>query len=201
MTREEERSLLEKAQRGDVSAFEEIVRENEKTVFNLALRQLGNREDAEDAAQDVFIKAYTALGSFRGDSKISVWLYRITCNVCTDILRKRRDAVSLSVETEDGEAELELPDERFDPVALTERKDLREQVGEALKKLPEDARQILLLREIGGMSYEEISETLELDIGTVKSRIFRARKKLCALLTGNNFEKPSSKFGKGGMQA
>ena len=200
MTREEQRSLLQKARSGDVSAFEEIVRENEKTVYNLALRQLGSREDAEDAAQEVFMKAYTALGSFRGDSKISVWLYRITCNVCTDILRKRKDVVSLSVETEEGDTELELPDERFDPVALTERKELREQVAAALQKLPEDSRQILLLREIGGQSYEEIGETLELDIGTVKSRIFRARKKLCALLTGNISEKPSSNNGKGGVQ-
>ena len=201
MTREEERSLLERARRGDTAAFEEIVRENEKTVFHLALRQLGNREDAEDATQEVFLKAFTGLGSFRGESKISVWLYRITCNVCTDILRKRRDSVSLSLETEDGEAELELPDERFDPVALTERSDLREQVGEALKKLPADGREILLLREIGGQSYEEIAETLSLDIGTVKSRIFRARKKLCALLAGNISDDRPSKEGKGGVQA
>ena len=201
MTREEERSVLERARRGDAGAFEEIVRENEQTVYRLALRQLGNREDAEDAAQEVFLKAFTGLGSFRGESKISVWLYRITCNVCTDVLRKRRDSVSLSVETEEGELELELPDERFDPVALTERSDLRAQVGEALKKLPADGREILLLREIGGQSYEEIAETLSLDIGTVKSRIFRARKKLCALLAGNISDESPSNEGKGGVQA
>ena len=201
MTREEERSVLERARRGDAGAFEEIVRENEQTVYRLALRQLGNREDAEDAAQEVFLKAFTGLSSFRGESKISVWLYRITCNVCTDVLRKRRDSVSLSVETEEGELELELPDERFDPVALTERSDLRAQVGEALKKLPADGREILLLREIGGQSYEEIAETLSLDIGTVKSRIFRARKKLCALLAGNISDESPSNDGKGGVKA
>ena len=131
-----------------------------------------------------------------------MWLYRITSNVCVDMLRRRRETVSLSVENEDGEpAELELPDERFDPAELAERKDLREQVGKALAQLPPDAREILLLRELGGQRYDEIAETLGLDIGTVKSRIFRARKKLCALLDGNFSDGFSSKEGKGGVQA
>ena len=202
MTREEERELLPRAQKGDSAAFEEIVRAHEATVFHLALRQLGNREDAEDAAQEVFLKAYTGLASFRAESKLSVWLYRITSNVCTDFLRRRRETVSLSREDEDGEPlELELPDERFDPEALAERKDLREQVGKALQALPPDAREILLLRELGGQSYEEIAATLEIDLGTVKSRIFRARKKLCALLEGNFSGDSASKEKKGGERA
>ena len=202
MTREEERELLSRAQKGDSAAFESIVRAHEATVFHLALRQLGNREDAEDAAQEAFLKAYTALASFRGDSRLSVWLYRITNNVCIDFLRRRRETVSLSQENEDGEPlELELPDERFDPAALAERKDLREQVGKALQALPPDAREILLLRELGGQSYEEIAETLSLDLGTVKSRIFRARKKLCALLEGNFSGDSASKEKKGGERA
>ena len=202
LTREEENALLARAQNGDSAAFEEIVRAHEATVYRLALRQLGSREDAEDAAQEVFLKAWTALGSFRGESKLSVWLYRITSNVCTDALRRRRETVSLSAENEDGEPlELELPDERFDPAALLERKDLRERIGAALTLLPPEAREILLLREIGGRSYDEIAETLELDIGTVKSRIFRARKKLCALLEGNFSSGASSKGTKGGVQA
>ena len=97
--------------------------------------------------------------------------------------------------------ELELPDERFDPAALAERKDLREQVGKALTQLPPEAREILLLRELGGRRYDEIAEALELDIGTVKSRIFRARKKLCALLEGNFSEDLASKETEGGVQA
>ncbi len=202
MTKEEELDLLRRAQNGDGGAFEEIVRAHEKTVYHLALRQLGSREDAEDAAQEVFLKAFTALGSFRGDSRLSVWLYRITSNVCVDMLRRRRETVSLSVENEDGEpVELDLPDERFDPAELAERKDLREQVGKALSMLPDDAREILLLRELGGQRYDEIAQTLDLDIGTVKSRIFRARKKLCALLEGNFSDGFASKEGKGGVQA
>ncbi len=202
MTKEEERSLLQRAQRGDADAFEEIVRANEKTAYHLALRQLGSREAAEDAAQEVFLKAYTSLGSFRGDSRLSVWLYRITSNVCVDMLRRRRETVSLYTENEDGEPmELELPDERFDPAALAERKDLRERIGKALEQLPPDAREILLLRELGGRRYDEIAETLGIDIGTVKSRIFRARKKLCALLDGNISDGVPSKERKGGVQA
>ena len=202
MTREEERALLQRAQRGDGEAFEEIVRANEAAVYQLALRRLGSREDAEDAAQEVFLKAYTSLQSFRGESKLSVWLYRITNNVCIDALRRRKETVSLSVEDADGaEAQLELPDERFDPAVLAARKDLREQVGKALMKLPPDAREILLLRELGGQSYDEIAQTLEIDVGTVKSRIFRARKKLCALCEGNFSDAPSSKGTKGGVQA
>ena len=202
MTREEELALLARAKNGDSLAFEEIVHAQEATVYHLALRQLGSREDAEDAAQEVFLKAWTALSSFRGESKLSVWLYRITSNVCTDMLRKRKETVSLSAENDDGEAmELELPDERFDPAAIAERRDLREQVGKALNALPADARDILVLREIGGQSYDEIAETLSLDVGTVKSRIFRARKKLCALLEGNFSDADASKKAKGGVQA
>lgn len=200
MTRQEEQKLVERAARGDTAAFEEIVRANEKMVYNLALRSLGNREDAEDAAQEVFMKAYAALATMRGDSKLSVWLYRITNNVCIDMLRRRRDTLSLSCETEDGEIEFDLPDRRFDPAAIAERRDLREQVSRALAQLPDDARQIFLLRELAGQSYAEIAETLQIDIGTVKSRIFRARKRICLLLSGNISEESSSKRSEGGVQ-
>jgi len=202
MTREEERELVTRSQKGDAAAFEAIVLAHEAMVYRLALQKLGNREDAEDAAQEVFLKAFTAIGSFRCDSKLSVWLYRITGNVCVDALRRRKDAVSLSDAEGDGaEGESEIPDERFDPAALAERRDLREQVGAALRKLPEDAREILLLRELGGQSYDEIAETLSLDPGTVKSRLFRARKKLCVLLSGNFSGSDASKEKEGGRKA
>ena len=204
MTREEEAKLLQEMKSGSMNAFERFVRAHEKTVYHLALRTLGNAQDAEDAAQEVFLKAYTAISSFRGESSLSVWLYRITSNVCIDALRRRRESVSLSCADESGEeTEIEIADERFDPAALYERRELRETLQAALQRLPEDAREILLLREVGGRSYEEISELLELDLGTVKSRIFRARKKLCAYLTekGNFFVPPSSKGKEGGVRA
>ena len=204
MTREEELTLLQRAQKDDMDAFETIVRAHEKTVYNLALRALGNPEDAEDAAQEVFLKAYTSIKSFRGESKISVWLYRITNNVCIDLLRKRKDTVSLSTEDADGEAaEFEIADTGFDPAAIAERNDLKERLAEAVQLLPQEQREAFLLRVVAEQSYEEIAATLGVDLGTVKSRIFRARKKLCALLSdGGNFSPGGASNDKeGGVQA
>ena len=185
MTREEELAVIRRVQNGDVNAFETLVSAYEKNVYNLALRMMGNAQDAEDMAQEAFLKAYNSLPSFRGDSKFSVWLYRIVSNVCLDQLRKKskRPTVSLSMEDEDGEeTQLDLPDTAQSPEEMLEKKLTREAVRRGLAQLPEDARQILLLREIQGLSYEEIGETLGLEPGTVKSRIFRARKRLCAFL-------------------
>ena len=185
MTREQELAVIRRVQRGDANAFEYLVAAYEKNVYNLALRMTGSPEDAEDMAQEAFLKAYSSLDSFRGDSKFSVWLYRIVSNVCLDFLRrqKKRQSFSLSMEDDDGEeTELELPDLSRLPEEELEKKLTRDAVRRGLAQLPEDARQILLLREIHGLSYEEIGEALGLEPGTVKSRIFRARKKLCAFL-------------------
>lgn len=185
MTREQEAAVIEAVLDGDVNAYELLVREYEKNVYNLALRMTGNREDASDMAQEAFIKAYNSLHTFRGDSKFSVWLYRIVSNVCLDFLRSRnrRPTVSLSMENDDGEeVELDVVDEAQSPENLLSRSLTRDAVRRGLQALPPDHRQILLLREIQGLSYDEIAETLRLEVGTVKSRIFRARKKLCAFL-------------------
>ena len=185
MTREEELAIVQGVRAGDANAFETLVTAYEKTVYNLALRMVGNPQDAEDMTQEAFLKAYNSLDSFRGDSKFSVWLYRIVSNVCLDHLRKknRRSTVSLSVEDDEGEEiQLDIPDTALSPEAMLEQKLTREAVRRGLQSLDEDARQILLLREIQGMSYEEIAQALSLESGTVKSRIFRARKKLCAFL-------------------
>ena len=185
MTREEELAVIRRVQDGDVNAFEDLVAAYEKNVYNLALRMTGSPQDAEDMAQEAFLKAYHSLSSFRGESKFSVWLYRIVSNLCLDFLRKRKkqSTFSLSVEDDEGEeAQLDLPDLSQSPEALLEKKLTREAVQRGLAALPEDARHILLLREIQGLSYEEIGEALGLEAGTVKSRIFRARKRLCAFL-------------------
>ncbi len=185
MTWDEEREIISKTLSGDVNAFEGLVVEYEKNVYNLALRMLKNAEDAADISQDAFIKAYNSLSSFRGDSKFSVWLYRIVSNLCLDYLRRqnRRPTKSLSVEDNDGEStELEIPDEEQSPEKLLERKTTREAVRRGLDELNTEQREILLLREIQGFSYDEIADVLNLESGTVKSRIFRARKKLCDFL-------------------
>ena len=203
MTGEEELALVRRVQSGELDAFEDLVRAHEKTVYNLALRMTGNPQDAEDMAQEAFLKAYRSLPDFRGESKFSVWLYRIVSNVCLDHLRRqnRRPASSLTVEDEEGEEQQwDVPDESQSPERLLEQKLTREAVRKGLAALPEDQRQILLLREIRGMSYEEIADTLDLEPGTVKSRIFRARKRLAAFLLqeGNIPDSYTSKGTRGG---
>ena len=185
MTREQELTIIRRVQHGDTEAFSVLVAAYEKNVFNVALQMTGNREDAEDMAQEAFLKAYNSLPSFRGDSKFSSWLYRIVSNVCLDFKRRqsRRPSSSLTVEDDEGETlQLDIADESQSPEALLERKLTREAVRRGLASLPDEQRQILLLREIQGLSYEEIAEAMDLEPGTVKSRIFRARKKLCAFL-------------------
>ena len=203
MTREQEAAVIQAVLDGDVNAYEALVKEYEKNEYNLALRMTGNSEDAADMAQEAFIKAYNSLTAFRGDSKFSVWLYRIVSNVCLDFLRSRsrKQTVSLSTENDDGEeVELDIADETHSPEQLLDRSLTRDAVRRGLAALPPDHREILLLREIQGLSYEEIADVLGLEAGTVKSRIFRARKKLCSFLIkdGNIPEFVSSSKERGG---
>ena len=203
MTREQEAAVIQAVLDGNINAYELLVKEYEKNVYNLALRMVGNSEDAADMSQEAFIKAYNSLTSFRGDSKFSVWLYRIVSNVCLDYLRSRgrRQTVSLSTENDDGEdVEIDIADETQSPERLLDRRLTRDAVRRGLAALPPEHRQILLLREIQGLSYDEIADALGIEAGTVKSRIFRARKKLCAFLIkdGNIPEFVSSSKQRGG---
>ena len=203
MTREQEVQIVNKVLRGDVNAFEKLVVEYEKNVYAITQRMTGNAEDAADMTQETFIKAYNSLSSFRGDSKFSVWLYRIATNVCLDFLRSRsrKPTVSLSVEDDEGEeSQLDIADESQSPETLLERGLTRDAVRRGLDALSPEYRQILLLREIQGLSYEEIADALSLEVGTVKSRIFRARKRLCTFLVedGNIPEFTASVKMKGG---
>ena len=204
MTREQEETCIRQILNGDVNAFEGLVTAYEKNAYNLALRMLGDPQDAEDVTQEACLKAYQSLSSFRLDSRFSVWLYRIVSNLCLDQLRRRqrRPEQSLTVENDEGEeAQQDVPDENFSPEALLERKLTREAVRRGLDALPDEQRQILLLRELEGMSYEEIGQALSLEPGTVKSRIFRARKRLCVWLLrdGNLPDAFSSKQEEGGV--
>ena len=200
MTRDEELHIIRRVLDGDVNAFEKLVLEHQKNVYNLALKMLGNPEDASDVSQETFLRAFRSLGSFQGDSRFSVWLYRMTSNVCIDFLRKRKRRAEVSmtvVNDEDEKSELEIPDERFSPEQTLDRQERIRAVHEGLQKLPEEYRRILTMREIGGLSYEELAEALELELGTVKSKLFRARKKLCeVLLESGNFSPPDASKGR-----
>lgn len=200
MTDLREQAWIAAARAGDQGAFEELVRLYEKRVLALALRMCKNQEDAAEAAQEAFLAAWQGLGNFRGDSSFSTWLYRLASNACVDLLRregKRRAAVSL----DDEELNLDIPASIPSPQEEAERRELREQIEEGLRTLPPEYRAALVLREIQQLRYEEIGKALEVDIGTVKSRISRGRKKLRSfLLARGNFSPPppSKETGKEG---
>ncbi len=204
LTQEEEHHIIDDIRSGNVNAFEQLVEDQSKIVYNLCLRMVGNEQDACDLSQEAFLKAYTNLSAFRGDSKFSSWLYRMTTNLCLDFLRRRsrQKTVLLTYDTDDGgENFLQIPDNAPSPEAEAERRELRDAVRQGLSELPESQREILLLREIGQLSYEEIARQLALEPGTVKSRIFRARKRLCEILIkdGNLSDAlPSKQQKKGG---
>ncbi|MDO4815511.1 MAG: sigma-70 family RNA polymerase sigma factor [Bacillota bacterium] len=189
--------IIQTVLEGDVNAFEVLVTKYEKTVYNLALRMTGNAEDAADMTQETFFKAFRSLKSYRGESRFSVWLYRICSNVCLDLLRSksRKPHSSLTAENDEGEeAELEIPDGAQGPEEQLLSSLTRDAIQRGLDSLPAEQKEILLLREISGLSYEEISLATGLELGTVKTRIFRARKRLCAFLIddGNIPEKYAS---------
>ncbi|MCL2568521.1 MAG: sigma-70 family RNA polymerase sigma factor [Oscillospiraceae bacterium] len=197
MTREEERAVIERVLAGESEAFETLLLANQRKVYNLCLRMTGNAEDAEDLAQEAFWKAYQNLAGFKGESGFGPWLYRLASNVCIDHLRreKRREKSSLTYQDESGAAvDIEVPDERFMPETMLDRRQVQESIQRGLDTLTPEHRNILVLREINGLSYEEIGETLELEAGTVKSRISRARIALSKFLLqdGNISEKNSS---------
>lgn len=187
MTEINEKEMIARVLTGDTEAFSELVTLYEKTVYNIALRMVGDRDDAADMTQEAFVKAWSNLPSFRGESKFSAWLYRITTNVCLDFLRSksRRPQVSLSAGGDDEDRQLDIPDPKAVPEELLMKKLDMEALHRGLEKLPSKHRQILVMRELGGLSYAEIAAELSLEEGTVKSRIFRARKNLCAYLLGD----------------
>ena len=185
MTSDEEMIVIQNVISGDANAFEALVLANQKNVYNLALKMTGNEEDALDISQEAFLKAYSQLSGFRGESKLSVWLYRLTYNLCIDFLRKRPHAgvVSLSYQDEDDEThDIEIPDVRDLPEDSALRRELRGSIAEGVNALNKQHREILVMREITGMSYSEIAETLNISDGTVKSRLARARLNLANFL-------------------
>ena len=193
---------VEAARQGDQSAFEQLVHLYEKRVLALTTRMCKNPADAEEAAQEAFLSAWQGLPFFRGDASFSTWLYRLASNACVDLLRRegrRQSAAGPSLN--DEEVQLEVPDTAPSPQEQAERSELRQQIEAGLQALTPDHRQVLLLREMHQLSYDEIAQTLDVDVGTVKSRINRGRKQLRNfLLRSGNFSPPpaSKEAGKEG---
>lgn len=187
-----------KAKRGDQNAFEELVLENQNKVYALALRLVNDREEAADLAQEAFVRAWQGLSSFQGESSFSTWVYRLATNVCIDYLRrqKRREEVEPVVSLDDEESGWAEPTDReSDPQLLLEKSERGKALAQGLDKLPDWQRRVLILRGLSGLSYQEIGKALDLDLGTVKSRVARARLSLRKILLedGNFFDRPPSK--------
>jgi RNA polymerase sigma-70 factor, ECF subfamily len=173
-----DQQLVERVQAGDKSAFDLLVRKYQHRVLKLVGRFVSDAAEAEDVAQEAFLKAYRALASFRGDSAFYTWLYRIAINTAKNALvSNRRRPVDFDLDLQDPEqfdrhARLKEGDTP-EGVLLTE--EIRQVVERAMEQLPEDLRTAIILRELEGMSYEEIAEAMDCPVGTVRSRIFRAR--------------------------
>jgi RNA polymerase sigma-70 factor (ECF subfamily) len=163
--------FLDRLRAGDAPAFEELVMTYQHRVFGVALRMLGNRAEAEDVAQEAFVRAHRALGAFRGDAKLSTWLYAITSRLCLNRLASGERRLTRPHE----DTLLRLSDAGPRPDAALERRELETALGRAIAELPEDRRIVVVLRDLEGLSYEEIAEVLELELGTVRSRLHRAR--------------------------
>lgn len=174
------RLLVKRAKENDLFAFEELVRIHQNRVYALCLQLSGSRDDAQDLAQEAFIRAYRALGNFRNEADFGTWLHRITVNVWLNFRRKNSRGQPVSLDEpyrgEDGsEVQHEVAAEDGDPLQALEELEFRSLVRAALDSLSEEHRAVLVLREIEGYSYEEVSRMLGCSLGTVKSRLSRAR--------------------------
>lgn len=165
--------LVRRVRGGDRPAFNQLVLKYRNRVLGVAARMLDDRTEAEDLAQDVFVQVYRALGDFQGEALFSTWLYRVTANACLNRKKKQRRERRLK-EDIDG-----LEPLRFDPFSnphvLLERKQLKALLERVIQALPEEQRMVLILRDLEGLSYEEIADCLGVELGTVRSRLHRAR--------------------------
>jgi RNA polymerase sigma-70 factor (ECF subfamily) len=183
---EVESVLIRKAKNGDIHAFENLIENHRKRVYNIAFKMLHNQEDAYDITQEVFIRVFKSMKEFREEASFSTWIYRITKNACLDELRKRKNKATVSMdedlETEDGTIKRQVEDCSPGPDALYESMELRDIVRTAIGHLSDEHKFVIILRDLRGFSYEEIAKVLECPEGTVKSRINRARKALKEIL-------------------
>ena len=177
-------ALVQRAQANDRAAFNEIVLRYKSKVYNYIFRMVHHALDAEDLTQETFLRAYLSIRSFQSRASLNTWLFRIATNLCIDYSRKNKKpqamTSSLSMESEDDESEAQrdIPDVAFDPQRLLLNKELGLMLNRALSELPEKLRTVVLLYDIEGLPYDEISAIVGCPLGTVKSRLFNARSAL-----------------------
>jgi len=174
-----EAELVARSREGDIEAFEELVCCCERKIYTVTYRLMGNHEDANDLAQEAFLRAFTAIKNFRGEASFLTWMCRIATNICRDELRKRHrismESLDERITLEDGEVSKQFASPDPGPAEVYEKKELQEKVQALINTLSPEFRLALVLRDIQGFSYEEIAKELECSLGTVKSRINRAR--------------------------
>ena len=173
----EENRLIQRAARGDAEAFNVLLGAHERRMYAVALRMCGNAEDAQDCLQEAMLRVFRSIGGFKAQSSFSTWVYRITMNTCLDELRRRKSRPSASL---DGllDAGWSPVDEGESPEGHALRNESRRNLEACIQELPEDMRAALVLRDVHGYAYDEIADALGVNVGTVKSRISRAREKL-----------------------
>ncbi|MBQ1579636.1 MAG: sigma-70 family RNA polymerase sigma factor [Firmicutes bacterium] len=169
---------IERAKKGDEDAFASLISRVQNTGYSVAFRYMENDADTRDVMQEAFIKMYRNLGSFKGDSSFETWFTRILINCCLDELRKRKNNYG----HEDIDEHYDLADTGPGTEAQILKKERQKAVTDAIRQLPEEARNIIILREFQGLSYEELADVLDLEPGTVKSRLNRAKQKLKEIL-------------------
>jgi RNA polymerase sigma-70 factor, ECF subfamily len=176
--------IVQRVQAGDKLAFNLLVNKYHRRVARLLTRMVRNQEDIEDVVQETFIKAYRAIGNFRGDSAFYTWIYRIAINTANNLLVTQGRRPSTLKESNDGDSETFEDNAALSnidtPESLYQTKQIGEAVNEAMAALPEELRSAIVMREIDGLSYEEIAAAMDCPIGTVRSRIFRARESIAA---------------------
>lgn len=175
-----DQEMVALCKKGDREAFNALVTKYQKQVFNIAYGMLSDYEDASDASQEVFVKVYRSIASFKGQASFSTWLYRICSNVCNDMLRKRqRRVISVSIDSDDDEnPAMHLPSNEPTPAEILEQTERQKAVLEAINSLRREYREIIVYSDMEQLSYEEISKILRCPVGTVKSRLNRARNSL-----------------------
>lgn len=184
---DDDKVLVEQTLDGDKKAFEMIVQKYQRPVLNYIGRMVGERELALDFTQEVFVKAYSSLGSFRPQYKFSTWLFKIASNYVIDHWRKKK-LPTVSIDQNPNEAEdclpIQIPDDKPSVIKKLELQELRSRIDRALARLPGPLRELFVWRHVNGLSYEEMAEIKELPVGTVKNRVFQAKELLRRLLEG-----------------
>jgi len=188
LLRQRAADIVKSAANGDLGSFEQIVLLYQDKVYSLSLRLTGSAQDAEDLAQEVFVRAYRHITAFRGDSDFGTWLHRIAVNTWLNQKRKGQPKAAYSldepVHSDDGEIKREIPDMSEEPESVLLESQLSEKLHRAVEALPKDQKAVILLREVEEYTYEEIANIMACSIGTVKSRLARARVALRISLNG-----------------